>query len=153
MIKTNSGTNFSSNVNNPFVPTFELSSYFRCATLEWISIIAKCDGVIDCFDASDEIGCYSENIGNHVCSKEQFQCADGDCIHISLVCNFRDDCKDWSDEFCEFEQCSPMTEYRCNNGQCIPTEQRCNAVQQCADGSDELACGLYYCVGIGSMNL
>ena len=30
---------------------------FLCGSLEWISLIAQCDGVIDCLDASDEINC------------------------------------------------------------------------------------------------
>ncbi|XP_053380169.1 uncharacterized protein LOC123556058 [Mercenaria mercenaria] len=32
-------------------------SYYRCESMEWISILSKCDGVIDCIDASDELHC------------------------------------------------------------------------------------------------
>lgn len=42
---------------------FEEGSFFRCGTGEWISVIAKCDTVIDCLDASDEINCDSLTIG------------------------------------------------------------------------------------------
>jgi hypothetical protein len=37
---------------------------------------------------------------SRTCSDYQFQCDDGDCIHISQVCNFKDDCIDGSDEYC-----------------------------------------------------
>lgn len=32
-------------------------SFFRCKSNDMISIIARCDNVIDCFDASDELDC------------------------------------------------------------------------------------------------
>lgn len=34
-----------------------------CGTGEWISVIAKCDTVIDCLDASDETGCNLKTVG------------------------------------------------------------------------------------------
>ncbi|XP_053380141.1 very low-density lipoprotein receptor-like [Mercenaria mercenaria] len=141
MMKSHINKTTYDNTTNSTKSSFEIGSYFRCKTQEWISILAKCDGVIDCFDASDEIeDCYGGNFGDLVCSKEQFQCADGDCIHISQVCNFIDDCIDGSDEYCEIVQCSSLTEFRCNDGLCIPLHQRCDSVQHCNDGSDEFAC-------------
>jgi hypothetical protein len=39
-------------------------AYFRCNnSKEWISMLAKCDDVIDCLDASDEVSCWHANIG------------------------------------------------------------------------------------------
>ncbi|XP_053380170.1 uncharacterized protein LOC128548763 [Mercenaria mercenaria] len=38
-------------------------SYYRCESMEWISILSKCDGVIDCIDASDELHCERINKG------------------------------------------------------------------------------------------
>jgi hypothetical protein len=39
-------------------------------------------------------------LGRNGCEDHQFQCNTGDCIHISLVCNFKADCIDASDEYC-----------------------------------------------------
>jgi hypothetical protein len=40
-------------------------AYFRCKhSREWISMLAKCDDIIDCLDASDEVRCLHGNIGN-----------------------------------------------------------------------------------------
>jgi hypothetical protein len=36
---------------------YEIGSFFRCRSNDYISVIAACDGVIDCFDASDELEC------------------------------------------------------------------------------------------------
>jgi hypothetical protein len=39
-------------------------AYFTCEhSKEWISTLAKCDSVIDCLDASDEVTCFNGNIG------------------------------------------------------------------------------------------
>jgi hypothetical protein len=39
-------------------------AYFTCEqSKEWISTLAKCDNVIDCLDASDEVTCFNGNIG------------------------------------------------------------------------------------------
>jgi hypothetical protein len=40
------------------------AAYFTCEhSKEWISSLAKCDNVIDCLDASDEVNCFNGNIG------------------------------------------------------------------------------------------
>ncbi|XP_045215068.2 very low-density lipoprotein receptor-like [Mercenaria mercenaria] len=70
---------------------------------------------------------------------DQFQCEQGDCIHISQMCNFVPDCIDLSDENCDFAECLD-TEYRCDNGQCIPSKSHCDSVRDCHDGSDEILC-------------
>jgi hypothetical protein len=39
-------------------------AYFTCEqSKEWISTLAKCDNVIDCVDASDEVNCSHDKIG------------------------------------------------------------------------------------------
>ena len=36
-----------------------------------------------------------------VCFEDEFTCVDGGCIHMSYVCDFKQDCDDGSDEmFC-----------------------------------------------------
>ena len=58
-------------------------------------------------------------------------------LHYMLVCDFRPDCDDASDEtFCvHTEQCEGFT---CDNGQCLPHDKRCDSYRDCWDGSDEL---------------
>lgn len=31
---------------------------FQCKCKEWVSLLARCDGVTDCTDATDELDCY-----------------------------------------------------------------------------------------------
>jgi hypothetical protein len=39
-------------------------AFFVCEkSQEWISMLAKCDDVIDCLDASDEVNCSHSSIG------------------------------------------------------------------------------------------
>jgi hypothetical protein len=40
--------------------SFKDGSFFRCKSNDLISVIARCDEVIDCFDASDELDCRDE---------------------------------------------------------------------------------------------
>jgi hypothetical protein len=47
-----------------FPQKLQPGAYFNCEkSLEWISMLAKCDDVIDCLDASDEVTCSQSNIG------------------------------------------------------------------------------------------
>ncbi|KAL8567159.1 hypothetical protein ACOMHN_033061 [Nucella lapillus] len=63
-------------------------------------------------------------------------------IPYTLVCDFRSDCCDGSDEdFCEFPVCQSSTEYECADGrQCIPRQLVCDKRSDCVDGSDEVRC-------------
>ncbi|XP_053380174.1 uncharacterized protein LOC123556537 [Mercenaria mercenaria] len=126
---------------NDLAGPWKNSSLFQCTNKEWISMIARCDGVIDCLDATDEVNC-SVTKGMEVdspCSVEQFACGDKMCIHISQMCDFFVDCVDASDENCDYPECSAQ-EFRCSNGQCIPNEKRCDGYEQCIDGTDENSC-------------
>ncbi|PVD27185.1 hypothetical protein C0Q70_12339 [Pomacea canaliculata] len=66
-----------------------------------------------------------------------FVCLDhSNTLHYSLVCDFREDCKDGSDEiFCTREQ--HCDGFRCLNGQCIGSNKQCDLNRDCWDASDE----------------
>ena len=58
-------------------------------------------------------------------------------IHYTLVCDFRQDCSDASDEnFCEHTVCSDSEE-TCYSGQCVTQDQICDDMRHCIDGTDE----------------
>ena len=69
-----------------------------------------------------------------------FSCSDGGTeVSFSLLCDFRQDCVDNSDEsFCHHPVC---TEFTCTNGQCVSVAKHCNQQIDCVDGSDEKTCG------------
>ncbi|PVD29181.1 hypothetical protein C0Q70_11778 [Pomacea canaliculata] len=65
-----------------------------------------------------------------------FQCYyNSQTIPYSLLCDYRSDCLDGSDErFCVFPACAEST---CENKQCLSFNHRCDGVQHCLDRSDE----------------
>ncbi|XP_070153239.1 basement membrane-specific heparan sulfate proteoglycan core protein isoform X5 [Polyergus mexicanus] len=100
-----------------------------------ICSVQQCDGVPDCDDGGDEVGCPHPG-----CSAGEFACDVNRCILESQRCNFVEDCQDGSDEHdCSYPVCSP-TEFICRNGQCIDSNRYCNGVHDCYDGSDEHNC-------------
>ncbi|RLU19726.1 hypothetical protein DMN91_008283 [Ooceraea biroi] len=101
----------------------------------YICSVQECDGVPDCDDGGDEIGCPHPG-----CSAGEFACDVNRCILESQRCNFVEDCQDGSDEHdCNYPACAP-NEFICRNGQCIDSNKYCNGVQDCHDGSDEHNC-------------
>ena len=66
-----------------------------------------------------------------------FACDDGKIsIAYSLVCDFKADCNDLSDEnSCHHVAC-PQS--KCNNGQCLLHKNRCDRIRHCFDNSDEV---------------
>ena len=69
-----------------------------------------------------------------------FECDDATMtLHYTLVCDFREDCSDASDEtFCIYREI--CTGFRCHNGQCVDNHKRCNWDKDCFDESDEALC-------------
>ncbi|XP_076397846.1 terribly reduced optic lobes isoform X10 [Megachile rotundata] len=108
----------------------------RCSDgSRYICSVQKCDGVPDCDDGSDEIGCPHPG-----CSAGEFACDVSRCILESHRCNFINECDDGSDEHdCNFPACT-STQFKCRNGQCIDSSEHCDGVKNCYDHSDEVNC-------------
>ena len=70
-----------------------------------------------------------------------FTCRDGISLSYTLVCDFRPDCKDGSDEsFCLHPPCDEIT---CDSGQCVSYTKVCDMISDCFDDSDEKKCTNY----------
>ncbi|XP_017764583.1 PREDICTED: basement membrane-specific heparan sulfate proteoglycan core protein-like isoform X4 [Eufriesea mexicana] len=108
----------------------------RCSDeSRYICSVQRCDGVKDCDDGDDEIGCPHPG-----CSPGEFACDVSRCILESQRCNFVKECDDGSDEHdCNYPACT-ASQYKCNNGQCIDSNARCDGVTDCSDSSDEHNC-------------
>ena len=73
------------------------------------------------------------------CESGDFPCDNGKCIPEGYVCNYVNDCGDFSDEpkFC----CGP-DKFKCANSECISMTYRCNCYEDCSDASDEENCDM-----------
>ncbi|XP_077862658.1 uncharacterized protein LOC144344653 [Saccoglossus kowalevskii] len=113
---------------------FECSDSF-CIPGYWL-----CDGINDCSDGEDEIGC--EN------STALFTCDGGNRRILNVfLCDYYFDCDDATDE--EPRNCLNVTlpkamgfpVFRClSTGEEVPQFKVCNNVIDCTDASDELEC-------------
>ncbi|KAL8574516.1 hypothetical protein ACOMHN_060186 [Nucella lapillus] len=72
-----------------------------------------------------------------------FVCRGGhESVAYTLVCDYRQDCVDGSDEsFCVFQPCSGDRPYQCGtSSQCIPFDMPCDGRRDCNNESDERHC-------------
>ncbi|KAL7647726.1 UNVERIFIED_CONTAM: hypothetical protein RMT77_001335 [Armadillidium vulgare] len=122
-------------------------TYFRCNYGACIPHFYTCNGLIDCFDSSDET---EELCSKTKCPRNNFRCNYGGCISRNKRCNGMKDCIDGSDEtskLCQRNRCR-LKYFQCDYGACIFGRKKCNGKRDCADGSDETAatCGANHVV-------
>lgn len=148
--------------------TFYCAPLKQCYPNDW-----KCDGTLDCPDGSDEPNTcpttppVTGQVGPttthkpktlsttpapltttaHVlpnnCPQSKFQCSDGTCIPLLLLCDAVADCPDGSDETpsnCPITKCDVGFYYCKKQRQCI-NGSRCDNVDDCGDKTDESVCG------------
>lgn len=107
----------------------------------------KCDGVFNCANRFDELGCDNCRVDQLYCSFTKT------CIDPELICNGHSDCGDHSDEINCKGNCAPgLSECGEIRTACYdPYKQRCNQVLDCPNGFDEINCQ-QKCPGLISCN-
>ncbi|XP_063959873.1 uncharacterized protein LOC129266996 isoform X2 [Lytechinus pictus] len=112
--------------------------HFECKNGECLPEHSQCNGLEQCSEGEDEIGCQVEG----ECSDQQFRCNDGLCIPDNLRCDYFYQCSDGSDESpeeCGF--CNELDHYQCAyDGKCIPLYFLCDYYYDCVGGDDEMLC-------------
>ncbi|KAF6215988.1 hypothetical protein GE061_000325 [Apolygus lucorum] len=123
--------------------------YFKCKRTDvCLSKAFVCDGEVDCIDdGSDEDDGLCSDPQNHhpkvECTRDQWECDDGQCIDIKWVCDSSKDCPDESDE--KESMCQSLNQtcggFLCEREKkCISENSVCDEKIDCEDGSDELKC-------------
>ncbi|TPP57800.1 Low-density lipoprotein receptor [Fasciola gigantica] len=107
---------------------------FYCMDGSCIPSSGLCDGIRQCPDGSDELGC------DLTCHAPNIACrSSGECIDPAKRCDGREDCRDGFDEKGCPPRC-PSPKHECRSGECISPGQVCDGRRDCADGSDEFNC-------------
>lgn len=121
-------------------------------TCEVSGVAGVCIDVEDCDDGREttsglcpgdaSIRCCHDPVTSTGCNADEFACDNGTCIDKSDVCNRKNECGDYSDEF----GCATSGGEDCGNDQlacpdrCVSTGKACNGTEECADGFDEIDC-------------
>ncbi|MBN3296498.1 LRP2 protein, partial [Amia calva] len=115
---------------------------FSCDKGRCIPKSYRCDGIVDCFDKTDEANCTDTGM---TCSPQAFTCGNRHCIPLKWHCDGHDDCGDGTDE----TNCPTRGPANCNDGyftcdnkNCIPNAWLCDTQNDCTDGSDERNCNV-----------
>ncbi|GBP23516.1 Sortilin-related receptor [Eumeta japonica] len=143
------------------VNTTCLDWMFKCDNGNCLPYWWRCDGINDCGDRSDEIGCgftvtepvtptpSSGDSRRTRCSRNEFSCSPGVCIPLSWVCDMADDCPGGEDErgCARRDGAAPVCasdETPCADGRgCVRDTAICDGTPDCFDRSDETHCPSY----------
>ena len=121
----------------------------KCSGGFFVHAFLSCDPESHCHDDVYQEECLKKASTPNI---EMFECQHSklQSVHYTLVCDFKPDCRDFSDEsFCIHDTCP---EDRCLNGQCIKSADRCDGMVHCVDGSDENCPGHFDAYYLGSSN-
>ncbi|XP_060136786.1 MAM and LDL-receptor class A domain-containing protein 1 isoform X4 [Zootoca vivipara] len=147
----------------PIVPQPQTcgSDRFTCSYIkQCVPLSAKCNGVEDCTDGTDEMACPTEQptTGSpRHCKEVEFQCANQSCIPSLLRCDGVADCRFNEDEAsCPIKDCFNGSLLCPSTNSCIPVSRRCDGIVDCIDfAPDESSCSdcpEAYCKNGGTCN-
>lgn len=117
------------------------NTFWQCKNGDCIGFAERCNGIVNCRDASDETAheCISME-----CDVDQLRCAYGACVNGTAECNAINECADKSDELTDKclpnidetirGKCAPK-QFHCKSGECIPIIQLCDGKKDCVDAS------------------
>ncbi|PVD28741.1 hypothetical protein C0Q70_11335 [Pomacea canaliculata] len=124
-------------INNKNIFNSNNNLYVSCPRGHFTFNFLSCDEASQCGAQRLSLHCQTWLDNKVSVVTAMFECFDrSSTLPYSLVCDFRPDCPDGSDEnFCTRDP--DCDGFQCRNGQCIQLSQRCDVNRDCWDASDE----------------